>query len=49
MPDTLHDGLAFAAREALTHRLDDLVPRRDLFQRLGHMFAKLGQLVRTAA
>ena len=45
----MHDGFTVATREALTHRLDDLVPRRDLFQRTGHRLAKLGQPVRTIA
>jgi hypothetical protein len=39
----LADLLAIAAGELLAHRLDDLEAARDLFQRLGDIFAQLGQ------
>ena len=39
----LGDRLAVPAGELLAHRLDHLEAARDLFQRLGDIFAQLGQ------
>ncbi len=45
----LADLLAVATSELLAHRLDQFKPARDLLQRLGHVFADLGQPQSAAA